>query len=273
MTAGGLQGAPATKLWIYSVLIFSLVFAWSPAWRHALMRLRFVPHITRDWQIWRLASIQLGVATTTELTSTLVIVYRMRSVERILGTRKFAAFVFVAGVVGLTLSVVLLAGARWMLPARIYGAVNMVAGGPLVTVFACLAQYYMLVPSKRVRALGVTVGDKWLTYGLAANLLGESAAVPALAGIMAGAVYAADVAGLKQWRFPQCVEHAAVRLMSLVTSRQARVQRPANRAHQELIGRLQGMFPAAGHEQIAQALRLAAGDADRAVSILLSGSQ
>ncbi|KAJ2138174.1 hypothetical protein IW136_003226, partial [Coemansia sp. RSA 678] len=100
-----------------------------------------------------------------------------------------------------------------------------------------------------------------------------SAAVPALAGIMASAVYAGDVAGLKQWRFPQCVEHAAVRLASLVTSRQARVQRPANRAHRELIGRLQGMFPAAGHEQIAQALRLAAGDADRAVSILLSGSQ
>ncbi|KAJ2828315.1 hypothetical protein IWW50_001446 [Coemansia erecta] len=269
MSTGGLQGAAATRVWMYNLVFFRMVFAWSPAWRSTVLRLRFVPHITRDWQVWRLVTTVLGFATTTELLAALLIVYQLRIIERLFGTRKYVAFMFVACVVGQTLSMLALCTVWWLLPARVFAATNVVAGGPLVAVFACLVQYYLLVPSKHMRVLGVSVGDKWMTYVVAANLLRTSAVVPALAGIAAGAVYTGDMASLKQWRFPRRAETMAARLVAAVQPAVSR--RPEQQVQRELVERLLGMFPAAGHEQAVQALQLAAGDPDRAVNILLGG--
>ncbi|KAJ1726863.1 hypothetical protein LPJ61_004912 [Coemansia biformis] len=225
-----------------------------------------------------------------------MLLYQLRALERVFGTRKFAAFVFVCAVVGQTLCV----GALllvWLLSPRALAAVNIVAGGPYMLLFACLHQLHVQVPAAaEMRLFGVDLGDKWLVDATAASLLLArlpAALVPAASGVAASMVYSADIAGLRQWRFPRWVECAAGRWVGpLLTARrnqfggdaeadtprgapsarQQQQHRPAAAAAaapDELVDLVQGMFPAVERARVAQALLAAGGDGDRAAAILL----
>ncbi|PIA12777.1 hypothetical protein COEREDRAFT_83919 [Coemansia reversa NRRL 1564] len=286
MAATGMRGAPTVKLWMMSLFCFGVVLAISPSWRQQLLRLRVYPYITRRWEFWRLATTLVGFPTITETLMALVLLYQLRIIERLFGTHKFVAFLFVSSVVGQVLSVIMVLTARF-LSQRAFALVNTVAGGPYATIFACLYQFYAHVPAKQhVRVLGVvTVSDKWMAYVVAGNLTVArlpATLLPAVAGIAASLVYSANVAGLRLWRFPNPLAdftHRWVqpRLTSVPRRRQPAlsshaVPRPQTVVSEAVVAQLQAMFPATAHERIAQALAATGGDVDRAVSTLLNSS-
>ncbi|KAJ2621311.1 hypothetical protein GGF44_005462, partial [Coemansia sp. RSA 1694] len=206
----------------------------------------------------------------------LVLMYQLRAVERLLGTRRFASLLVVSGVVGQALTV---AG---MLLAR----VNAVASGPYVLLFACVHQFYLLVPhSYYVRVLGVAVTDKWAVYATATYLLAPRLAVtalPALAGVLASMVYSADVAGLKSWRLPKWAESMAQRWIAPALAARAdsgsfdeatlAQSAAAVDVAPEQVDLIAAMFPGTDRENITNILRMVGNDPNRAVAVLLDNS-
>ncbi|KAJ2055978.1 hypothetical protein GGI17_006429 [Coemansia sp. S146] len=274
MSASGLLGTPATKFWLAGMSVASAL-AGALGWRRNL-RLQLAPNVTRDWHAWRLVSSLAGFPSLSEVLTALVLIYQLRAVERLLGTRRFVSFLVVSGIVGQTLTV---AG---MLLARL----NSVSSGPYVLLFACVHQFYLLVPhSYYVQVLGVAVADKWTVYATAACLLAPRlpmGAVPALAGVLASMVYSADVAGLKRWRVPMWVGNLAQRwiaplLLPVSASRAGGIRRsttpaPAVDVAPEQVDLIAGMFPDAEREHITSVLRMVGNDSNRAVAVLLDSS-
>ncbi|KAJ2491299.1 hypothetical protein IWW37_002381 [Coemansia sp. RSA 2050] len=177
----------------------------------------------------------------------------------------------VGGVVGQTLT------AAGMLLARL----DVVAGGPYVLLFACVYQYWALVPlSYYVRVMGVAVPDKWAVYIAAACLVAPRlpvAGVPAVAGVVAGMVYSADVAGLKRWRLPLWMGSVARRwiaplLLPVASARSERQAPAAADVAPEQVDLIAGMFPDAEREHIIGVLRMVGNDPNRAVAALLDSS-
>ncbi|KAJ2679293.1 hypothetical protein GGI25_001649 [Coemansia spiralis] len=273
------------------------------------VRFQIMPYIARDWQVWRAALSLFVFDSFIELATGVALVYQLRRIERIFGTRKFASFLFVAGLVGQTLSIAavcLLACMRATVFASILANVAVArASGPFVLLFASLHQFYTRMPVlERRRSFGVEISDKAVLYFMAANFLVLRlfvVLVPMAVGIAASMIYNANVAGLKYWRFPQWMTHVACtlvlpwisssseqsggsgRLVDMLAARNAAVQRSLEqlRQHQqmhqqmaeepaeELVVQLQSMFPNAGREQVVQALQLSRNDPNRAAAIIL----
>ncbi|KAJ2744024.1 hypothetical protein GGI20_003295 [Coemansia sp. BCRC 34301] len=250
MSASGLLGAPATKLWMAGMSLASAL-AGAFGWRDAL-RLEFLPS-----QSWRLVSSLSGFPTLPKVVAGLLLLYQMRAVERMLGTRRFASFLVVSGIVGQTLLVLAMALTR----------ISVVAGGPYVMLFACVQQFYVLVPPSYARVMGIAVTDKWPAYATAAYLMAPSMAVllPAVAGVAAGLVYGADVAGLKCWRLPAWIEDMARALFKEKPDAGPSGE-PGLAEHVDAIA---GMFPGVDRAHIGNVLRTVGNDPNRAVAVLL----
>ncbi|KAJ2545775.1 hypothetical protein EV175_005796, partial [Coemansia sp. RSA 1933] len=142
-------------------------------WRH-YARLRIVPYVVRDWQLWRGVTSLVGFSTYTELCIGMLVIYRLRRVERLFGTRKYAAFLFTVGLVGQALCigcVQLLLLTRRTLAAAVVANLSVAqAMGPYVLIFASLYQYHVHVPVQHRGAasfMGVSATDKWVVYGVA----------------------------------------------------------------------------------------------------------
>ncbi|KAJ1664009.1 hypothetical protein IW140_004413 [Coemansia sp. RSA 1813] len=219
--AHGLSGAPLTKLWLYVVALGTVLVS-SMNWRH-YARLRIVPYVVRDWQFWRGATSLISFSTYTELAVGMIMIYQLRAVERLFGTRKYAAFLFIAGLVGQVLCIVgvwaLLMTRRTLAAAIVANLSVSAAMGPFALIFAVLYQYYLHIPSQRRSAaefMGVLASDKWIVYFVAVSLWPSSklgAIVPSAAGVAASYVYSANIAGLRYWRFPLWASGAAQRLL------------------------------------------------------------
>ncbi|KAJ2832585.1 hypothetical protein GGI24_001179 [Coemansia furcata] len=266
MTASGLTGAPLTKVWLAG-LSFASALLGAFGWRR-ILRLQLVPNLAHSHEAWRLLTSLMAFPTLSELLTALVLLYQLRAVERLMGTRRFAAFLAVSGVVGQTLT---LAGMR-------LARVNAVAAGPYVLLFACAHQFHLLVPhAYYIRVAGVTVADKWTVYAVAACLLAPrlqvAALLPAAAGVAASMAYSANVAGLKRWRLPLWAGHFAQRwIMPLVSAPRAGSTRhtsPMVGVAPEQVELVAGMFPDMDREHIASVLRMVGNDTSRAAAVLL----
>ncbi|KAJ1781638.1 hypothetical protein LPJ59_007003 [Coemansia sp. RSA 2399] len=190
-------------------------------WRHHV-RLRIVPYVVRDWQFWRGATSLISFSTYTELLVGMLVIYQLRTVERLFGTRKYASFLFTAGLVAQALCIFSVWGllqTRRTLAAAIIANLSVAAAtGPHALIFAALYQFHVHVPALRRSAagfMGVSVSDKWTIYVMAMGLWPSSrlgAIVPSAAGVAAACVYNANIAGLMDWRFPQWASTAARKL-------------------------------------------------------------
>ncbi|KAJ2795084.1 hypothetical protein H4S07_006577 [Coemansia furcata] len=267
MTASGLTGAPLTKVWLAG-LSFASALLGAFGWRR-ILRLQLVPNLAHSHEAWRLLTSLMAFPTLSELLTALVLLYQLRAVERLMGTRRFAAFLAVSGLVGQTLTLVGMRLAR----------VNAVAAGPYVLLFACVHQFHLLVPhAYYIRVAGVMVADKWTVYAAAACLLAPrlkvAALLPAAAGVAASMAYSADVAGLKRWRLPLWAGHFAQRwIMPLVSATPGagatRRASPMVDVAPEQVELVAGMFPDADREHIASVLRMVGNDTSRAAAVLL----
>ncbi|KAJ2484646.1 hypothetical protein EV174_002269 [Coemansia sp. RSA 2320] len=207
---------------------------------------------------------QLGFSTLAETVLALALLYQLRAVERLLGSWRFAAFVVAAGMVGQALAVAVGMVLR----------LESVAMGPYVLVFACVYQFYVLVPTVlQTRVLGVVdVGDKWTVYATAAALVAPRLAatgVLAMAGVAASMVYDANVAGLKQWRLPRWAKAIATNARNVGTSRVPADEPVVSAEQVELIS---AMFPDMDREHIRSMLRMVGNDSNRAVAMLLDSA-
>ncbi|KAJ1972661.1 hypothetical protein H4R35_004551 [Dimargaris xerosporica] len=196
----GFHNTPVSKCLLFAVggsTIASSILRWKP-----YLSLVLNPHLTRDYQFWRLITSQLAFANSGELLFGSLLLYQCRVIERHYGSAKFAAFVFLTSVAAKLLELGLLISGNSV-------GLNSLPPGPYGLIFATLYQFYRIIPSTyKFRILGISLTDKSYMYFLAFQLIQflalnyPTSLIPAVCGILVGTLYRTDVGGLKGWRFP-----------------------------------------------------------------------
>ncbi|KAJ3371014.1 hypothetical protein GGF31_003744 [Allomyces arbusculus] len=161
-------------------------------------------------QVQRLVVSHCAFTSSSELLFGGVLLYYLRGIERLYGTRKFAVFVTVTSTLATLLNVSILVLLR--------GFVNWTAPGPYAWIFASLFIYHERVPeTDKFEILGIRFSQKSFVYLLAVQLLAADWShswLPALSGLVAGAVWATDLFGMQSWRFPRAIEKFATRFLA-----------------------------------------------------------
>ncbi|KAI0535874.1 hypothetical protein GGR58DRAFT_477504 [Xylaria digitata] len=137
-------------------------------------------HIWRFHQAWRALIYQLCYTNSSEVLFGSMILYQLRSVERLWGSRKYATFVVVTFLLTSILPPVILA---LVLRPLSLGLFNYLPAGPTPVIYAALAQYHAMIPhiykyriatsisqSQNEQFQGLTFSDKTYRYLLALQL-------------------------------------------------------------------------------------------------------
>ncbi|KAJ1462995.1 hypothetical protein M885DRAFT_504485 [Pelagophyceae sp. CCMP2097] len=194
-------GAPFTRLACVGSAICTLLF--SPQLKRELAF--DLGRILANGEVWRVVTRHAAYDTVGECVAGSVALYGMRKLERLMGPRKFGAFVVVvlsAAAAAETAIVVLLSRPESAASLR-------PASGPYALVFGLFALYYAYVPAVQPRLfglLGCDVSDKHVMYVVGLQLLsnkGLDSAVAAATGAAAGALYLSDALGLQRLALPQ----------------------------------------------------------------------
>lgn len=92
-----------------------------------------------------------------------------------------------------------------------------IPGGPYAIIFSALYQYHRMIPvTYRFRIFGITFNDKIFVFIPAVQMMLSqyfSTLVPAVCGLLVGALYRSDVGNIKQWRFPRIIRSWTSRLI------------------------------------------------------------
>ncbi|KAJ1912455.1 hypothetical protein H4219_005596 [Mycoemilia scoparia] len=293
MSSSGFSGATVTKTWLLSLTALPIIS--SIVGLRPYIKLRIVPHITRKFQLWRLFTSATMFSSASDVFTGVLIIYNLRIIERLFGSRKYAAFLFVTGFVSKFLEVAISLILR-------QPRVNNIVPGPFALIAALVYQYYQLVPATGiVNIFGVNLSSKSGIYLLTAQLFYSrypNSVAPALAGLAASMIYSSNIANLKQWRFPTSLSNfVSSRLGVYLKSNpptipdslhahllQQQHQYQHNRSQngnnsdppqqqppldEELIELLQGMYPQKPRDEIVRALIQTGNDANRAAMALL----
>jgi hypothetical protein len=139
-----------------------------------------------------------------------LLAYAFRTLERQLGTGRYAAFALAMSAVSRGLEAAAAAVLRRPAAAA---AASAAASGPYALVFAAMALYALEAPPLHAFSLaGLPVSDKIFVYVCGAQLAlagGAAGAAAAAAGAAAGVLYRLNAFGARQWRLPRAVEAAA----------------------------------------------------------------
>ncbi|KAI8381126.1 uncharacterized protein BYT42DRAFT_565351 [Radiomyces spectabilis] len=225
----GFYNVPVTKfllLFVGGCSILSAILNLKPAFH-----LQLSPHITVHHQFWRLLTSHCAFANSGDVFFGSLLLYVMRVIERLYGSSKYAAFVFLAVV----LSTLLEIGALVSL-ARL--GLRSFPGGPFALIFVMVYQYHRVIPvTYRFRVFGVTFNDKCFVYFLALQMLisqGFSTIIPCVCGLMAGALWRSDIGNIKRWRFSCRIREFSARYIQpmLATAPTARSSAPLPRQGQ-----------------------------------------
>lgn len=216
VTASGFSSAPATRISL--ALVVSASIGASVLNLKPYLPLKPTPHLWPYLQLWRILSFQLAYTSSTELLFSVAVLYQMRVLERIWGSRKFASFIVasyglcMAGIVGLGLLLKILSIGWW----------GYIPSGLSAVVIATVAVWSREIPrlggfkvlldddTERIRsgtARAFEVTDKWTTYLLAAQLALSQfpyGLLPAFVGWVVGNAWTEELvpAGLVRWRLP-----------------------------------------------------------------------
>ena len=119
-----------------------------------------VPRVLGGGELWRLLTRHLAFESLGDTCVGLILLYRFRQFERLLGSGKFGAFALVTGTLATSLeaagALLLSGGAPGFTPAA----------GPYSLVFACATLYHAWVPRthpKLVGVFGIDFSEKSLT--------------------------------------------------------------------------------------------------------------
>ncbi|KAK1761050.1 hypothetical protein QBC47DRAFT_409085 [Echria macrotheca] len=100
-------------------------------------------HIWRYRQLWRVFTYQLCYTNSSEVLFASMALYNMRSIEQLWGSRKYASFILVTGLLTSVIPPLLMTA---VLRPLSFGVVDFLPAGPTPIIFAILAQYHALVP-------------------------------------------------------------------------------------------------------------------------------
>ncbi|KAH8892034.1 hypothetical protein GQ53DRAFT_746476 [Thozetella sp. PMI_491] len=174
-------------------------------------------HILRYHQTWRALIYQLCYTNSSEVLFGAMTLYHLRVIERMWGSRKYASFILVAGILTSVLPPILLAA---LLRPLTLGMFNYLPAGPTPLIFAVLAQYHAIIPHMYKYRLafsatppttdefmGLTFSDKSYRYLLALQLAlfqWPGSLLGAAVGWLVGYSWRSDLlpGALTRWRVP-----------------------------------------------------------------------
>ncbi|KAJ1658052.1 hypothetical protein IWQ61_002639 [Dispira simplex] len=206
LASTGFHNTPLSKALTFGVGAGSIVASimhWKP-----YLRMILNPHLTRDYQFWRLATSQLAFYNSGEVLFGCLMLYQFRVIERQFGSKKFSAFIALTAIATKLLEL------GFLISGNALG-LNVLPAGPYGVIFSALYQFYRLIPATyKFRVLSLTFSDKSYMYFLAFQLIAlqyPTSLVPALSGLFVGFLYHANLGGIKKWRFPQVFQRWATR--------------------------------------------------------------
>ncbi|KAI8082484.1 uncharacterized protein B0P05DRAFT_537243 [Gilbertella persicaria] len=204
----GFYNVPVTKflvLFIGSCSILTSIFNMKQ-----YFQLQLTPHITVHHQFWRLLTSHIAFGNSGDVFFGSLLLYTLRVIERQYGSAKYMAFISISIVIATLLEV----GAL-VLGAQI--GLKSIPGGPYALIFSSLYQYHRIIPiTYRFRIFGVVMSDKLFLYVLALQMAFSQSyqtLIPALCGVLSGALYRTDIGNMKQWRFPSLLQKMIVRFV------------------------------------------------------------
>ncbi|OJD15588.1 hypothetical protein AJ78_04178 [Emergomyces pasteurianus Ep9510] len=222
MISSGFTNAPVSKYALIFLIASSIIV--SVADVKYLIYIQVVPHIWKYWQVWRLGVWQLCYTNSTEVLFAALLLYQLRVIERLWGSRKFGSFLlttlpYTALLPPLILSI-------FLRPLSL-NTLNYLPAGPTAILFALLAQFYSAIPhaykyrittttsssssssstSPTPLPPTITISDKSTTYLLAAQLsLSQfpNSLLPAAIGWAIGYAWRSDIlpGRAAAWRVP-----------------------------------------------------------------------
>jgi hypothetical protein len=163
-----------------------------------------------------LTSTQTSYANAGELLFASLVIYHLRTIERLFGTRKFASFLVYSFVTTSIIAPLLLAIVFRPLTGW---KMNFLPPGPTPVIFAALAQYHAGIPGiykfklltssssteGDIDAPGVTLSDKFYVYILSAQLALcqlPGSLLAAAVGWVIGYAWRMDLLPKSRWRLP-----------------------------------------------------------------------
>ncbi|EER23505.1 hypothetical protein CPC735_048750 [Coccidioides posadasii C735 delta SOWgp] len=232
MLASGFSNATLTKYTL--VFIVSSSIAVSIADTKYLFYIQVVPHLWSYWQWWRVLIWQMCYTNSTEVLQACMVLYNLRVVERLWGTRKLASPLqakspltlrqsFIVSTLPYTTLLPPLLLSLLLLPLTL-NTLNYLPAGPTAILFALLAQYHAAIPTtykyhiststgaSNSQALTLRFSDKSTVYFLAFQLSLSQfphSLLPAAVGWIIGCAWRAELLpgrfSSPSWRIPPWV--------------------------------------------------------------------
>lgn len=210
MQQPGFSSTPLTRTLLYSLLAASILTSLTST--KPQFHLQIVPHLHPQHQLHRLPLFQTIYASSGELLFATFLIYHLRILERIFGSRKFLSLLLYAYAATSILTPALLV-LGW---AASRGKWNYLPPGPTPLLFALLAQYHAAVPGTYKFSVllpggagEVSASDKAYAYILALQLAAcqlPGSAVSAAVGWVVGYAWRLDLLPWTRWRVgPQVV--------------------------------------------------------------------
>ncbi|KAL8716897.1 MAG: hypothetical protein Q9225_005808 [Loekoesia sp. 1 TL-2023] len=209
MLASGFTAAPVSKFLFFGTIVSSILVSVTDS--KYLFHIQLLPHLWRYKQYWRLLIWQSCYINSTELLFGVMMLYHLRIIERLWGSRKFASFLITTLLPTLLIPPFILA----VLRPLTFSIFNILPAGPTPLLFALLAQYHAIIPTVyKYRLLisssstdALTFSDKSLVYLLAAQLALSSlpgSVICAAVGWFVGTAWRRDVGPeiWTNWRVP-----------------------------------------------------------------------
>jgi hypothetical protein len=204
MQQSGFFSTPITRTLLYTLLATSLLSSLTST--KPYFHLQIHPHLILQHQFSRLATFQSIYANSGELLFGLLLLYNLRQIERLFGSRKFLSLLlYTYAVTSVVTPALLFVG--WMITG---GRWNYLPPGPTPLLFALLAQYHAAVPGTYKFSILLPGGagelggsDKVYAYLLATQLAAcqlPGSLVAAAVGWVVGYAWRLDLLPRTRWR-------------------------------------------------------------------------
>lgn len=209
MQQSGFSSAPITRTLLYALIVSSLLCSLTST--KPYFHLQIHPHLLVEHQFSRLVSFQSIYANSGELLFGILLLYSLRQIERLFGSRKFLSLIlYTYAVTSIVTPALLFVG--W---TATRGRWNYLPPGPTPLLFALLAQYHAAVPGTYKFSILLPGGagelggsDKLYAYLLATQLAAcqmPGSLVAAAVGWVVGYAWRLDLLPQTRWRASRSV--------------------------------------------------------------------
>ncbi|PWW79932.1 hypothetical protein C7212DRAFT_349875 [Tuber magnatum] len=213
MQQSGFRSAPVSQALLYFIVASSLLASILNIKHY--FHIQIIPHLWVYRQVWRIFIWQTCYANAGELLFGALVIYHLRAIERLFGTRKYASFLAYCFVATNIAAPLLLAAVFRPLT---FGQMNYLPPGPTPILFAALAQYHAVIPgvykfrlltstnSNGEEGPGITLSDKFYVYLLSTQLAlcqPPGSLLSVAVGWIVGYAWRMDLLPKSKWRIPK----------------------------------------------------------------------